>query len=330
LVINQDLNEHLPKTPSHQHRHHHQSIEKVNNCNSVIYRDTARHHSNTFFSSFNNIGQEHQSRTSFAGLPTSTKTSQDSHSKQQLTRSADRLNSKSTRRELRYEEHNDFIPSPLNSIQCHPTIDNYARNLNQSSSSYLYSRQRRSQIEVYQYNSSNLPRPYSYHQPPSSTSDNNFVNMSRSSTDNNETYDKLSDCHSPLTPVENSTVKAPRRIESVYSQFPLSAQQEPVYANTQSLYDNILYPNSSSMKITNREEKKSCASQTQLTWTMATFSSFVDLENQSIIIQQPDPKTLYSIVRTTEQTKRTTPKVNFHRKQNETQTSFAFLVTICR
>ena len=30
---------------------------------------------------------------------------------------------------------------------------------------------------------------------------------------------------------------------------------------------------------------------------MATFSSFVDLENQSVIIQQPDPTTLYSIVR---------------------------------
>ncbi|CAF1099128.1 unnamed protein product [Adineta ricciae] len=30
---------------------------------------------------------------------------------------------------------------------------------------------------------------------------------------------------------------------------------------------------------------------------MATFSSFVDLENQSVIIQQPDPTTLYSVVR---------------------------------
>ena len=29
---------------------------------------------------------------------------------------------------------------------------------------------------------------------------------------------------------------------------------------------------------------------------MATFSSFVDLENQSVIIPQPDPSTLYSIV----------------------------------
>jgi hypothetical protein len=30
---------------------------------------------------------------------------------------------------------------------------------------------------------------------------------------------------------------------------------------------------------------------------MATFSSFVDLENQSVVIPQPDPSTLYSIVR---------------------------------
>jgi hypothetical protein len=126
--------------------------------------------------------------------------------------------------------------------------------------------------------------------------------MSHTSLDNNETYGKLSDCHSPLTPVENSSIKAPRRIEPTYSQFP-TTQQEPVYANTQSLYDNILYPESSTTtKMFNRnekieQEKKSCASQTQLTWTMATFSSFVDLENQSIIIQQPDPSTLFSIVR---------------------------------
>ncbi|CAF1557909.1 unnamed protein product, partial [Adineta ricciae] len=226
---------------------------------------------------------------------------------QHLSRSADRLNSKSSRRELRYEEHNDYIPPPLplNSIQCHPTIDHYARALNQSS--YFYSTHRRSQIEVYQLSSANnrliLPRPYSSNfplSPKNNTSTNipitysstvdNFRTMSQSSLDNNA-YGKLSDCHSPLTPVGNSSVKAPRRIESAYSQFP-TTQQEPVYANTQSLYDNILYPESSSLnKLTNRNEKKSCASQTQLTWTMATFSSFVDLENQSVIIQQPDPTT---------------------------------------
>jgi hypothetical protein len=263
-----------------------------------------------------------------------------------LSRSADRLNSKSTRRELRYEEHNDYIPPPppplLNSIQCHPTIDHYARTLNQSS--YFYSTHRRSQIEVYQLSSPKnhflLPRPYSSNIPfkhsttltnipitYSSTVDNIQI-MSHTSSDNNETYGKLSDCHSPLTPVENSSVKAPRRIESTYSQFP-TTQQEPVYANTQSLYDNIIYPESSS-KMLNRNEKneqgkKSCASQTQLTWTMATFSSFVDLENQSIIIPQPDPSTLHSIVRhhqieltpsaspaTIEHIKRTSPNVCYH------------------
>jgi hypothetical protein len=127
--------------------------------------------------------------------------------------------------------------------------------------------------------------------------------MSKTSSDkNNSAYGKLSDCHSPLTPLENSSVKAPRRIESAYSQFPiLTSPQEPVYANTQSLYDNILYPQSTTKIFnrnnnTNEQEKKSCASQTQLTWTMATFSSFVDLENQSVIVPQPDPTTLYSIV----------------------------------
>ncbi len=232
-----------------------------------------------------------------------------------MSRSADRLNSRSSRRELRYEEHNDYIPPPLplNSIQCHPTIDHYARNLNQSS--YFYSTHRRSQIEVYQLSSTNnrliLPRPYSSNFPLplsnipinipityKSTADN-FRRMSQTSLDNN-TYGKLSECHSPLIPVENSSIKAPRRIEPAYSQFPIT-QQEHIYANTQSLYDNVLYPESTS-KIFNRneknqQEKKSCASQTQLTWTMATFSSFVDLENQSIIIQQPDPTTLYSVVR---------------------------------
>jgi hypothetical protein len=144
--------------------------------------------------------------------------------------------------------------------------------------------------------------------------------MSKTSSDNN-TYGKLSECHSPLIPLENSSIKAPRRIESAYSQFPI---QEPVYANTQSLYDNILYPQST-LKFfdrTNEQEKKSCASQTQLTWTMATFSSFVDLENQTAIIPQPEPDTLYSIVQhyhpepppsaspeTIEQMKKTSPRV---------------------
>ncbi len=255
-----------------------------------------------------------------------------------MSRSADRLNSKSARRELRYEEHNDYIPPPptLNTIQCHPTIDHYARTLNQSS--YFYSTHRRSQIEVYQLPSPNkhsiLPRPYSSNFPLtytttipirySSTVDN-IQTMSQTSPDQNETYGRLSECHSPLIPVENSSVKAPRRIESTYSQFP-TTQPEPVYANTQSLYDNIFYPDSSttatSKLLKNEQEKKSCASQTQLTWTMATFSSFVDLENQSIIIQQPDPATFHSIVRhhqtelppsasqtTIEHIKRTSPSV---------------------
>jgi hypothetical protein len=56
---------------------------------------------------------------------------------------------------------------------------------------------------------------------------------------------------------------------------------------------------------------------------MATFSSFVDLENQSVIIPQPDPNTLYSIVQhyhthpppsasseTIEQMKRISPNVS--------------------
>lgn len=122
----------------------------------------------------------------------------------------------------------------------------------------------------------------------SSDSKNNNNNNNSSSE-----YGKLSDCHSPLIPLENSSVKTPRRIESSYSQFPI--QPEPIYANTQSLYDNIVYPQSVANK-SSQQEKKSCASQTQLTWTMATFSSFVDLENQSVIIPQPDPTTLYSLV----------------------------------
>ncbi|CAF2721331.1 unnamed protein product [Rotaria sp. Silwood2] len=313
------------KISSHQHRHHHQSNDKVNNSNSVIYRDASNRYSNTFLPSTRyEKGGQHQSQTSIAAIPSTTNTSQHTHQKQQarqLSRSADRLNSKSSRRELRYEEHNDYIPPPppLNSIQCHPTIDHYARTLNQSS--YFCSTHRRSQIEVYQLsterNRLTLPRPYSSNIPftQNTTLTNipitysytidNIPIMSQTSSDNNNTYGKLSDCHSPLTPVENSSVKAPRRIEITYSQFPTTTtttQEEPVYANTQSLYDNILYPESSSKSKTlnrnekNKLEKKSCASQTQLTWTMATFSSFVDLENQSIIIQQPDPTTLYSII----------------------------------
>ncbi|CAF1353310.1 unnamed protein product [Rotaria sordida] len=316
------------KISSHQHRHHHQSNDKVNNSNSVIYSDTSNNrYSNTLLPSIRHEkGGQHQSQTSIVATPSTTNTSQHIHQKQQvrqLSRSADRLNSKSSRRELRYEEHNDYIPPPapppppLNSIQCHPTIDHYARTLNQSS--YFYSTHRRSQIEVYQLSTEKnrliLPRPYSSNIP--FTHNTILTNipitysytvgdipiMSQTSSDNNnDTYGKLSDCHSPLIPVENSSIKAPRRIETAYSQFPITTQQEPVYANTQSLYDNILFPESSlKSKILNRnekyeQEKKSCASQTQLTWTMATFSSFVDLENQSIVVQQPDPATLYSIV----------------------------------
>ena len=244
-----------------------------------------------------------------------------------MSRSADRLHSKASRRELRYEEHNDYIPpSPppltttLNSIRCHPTIDHYARTLNQSS--YFYSTHRRSQIEAYPLSTSNsrslLPRPYSSNIPISyHTTQSHLIpttysstrprtrSMSQQATDNENTYGKLSECHSPLIPLENSAVKAPRRIETAYSQFPTasSTHPEPVYANTQSLYDNILYPTASKVIQRNdksildsNQEKKSCASQTQLTWTMATFSSFVDLENQSIVIPQTDPATLYSIV----------------------------------
>ncbi|CAF3486666.1 unnamed protein product [Rotaria socialis] len=329
-ISNENQEKFSSKISTHQHRHHHQSIDKVNNSNSVIYCDTSNRHSNTFFPSTRyEQGGQHRSETLIAVIPSATDTSQQTHHKQQarqLSRSADRLNSKSSRRELRYEEHNDYISSPpsssqlqppplLNSIQCHPTIDHYARSLNQSS--YFYSTHRRSQIEVYQLptekNRVVLPRPYSSNFPfthntiltnipitYSHTVDNIPI-MSQTPPDNTATYEKLFECHSPLVPVENSSVKPPRRIESPYSQFP-TTQQEPVYANTQSLYDNIIYPEgSSSSKISNRnekkcQEKKSCASQTQLTWTMATFSSFVDLENQSIVIQQPDPATLYSIV----------------------------------
>jgi hypothetical protein len=139
-----------------------------------------------------------------------------------------------------------------------------------------------------------------------------------SKNNDNETYGKLSECHSPLTPLENSLVKAPRRIESIYGQFPttISPLQEAIYANTQSLYDNILYPQTTSIRTECRpalfgqqKEKKSCASQTQLTWTMATFSSFVDLENQSVIIPQPDPSALYSIVQHQSTPSSTSPEI---------------------
>ncbi|CAF1308370.1 unnamed protein product [Adineta steineri] len=299
-TIDQNSNENQDE-PRYKTSFHHQSNEKVNNINPVVYRNNTRRYSNTFFNSARYGGP----RTSIAVIPSSTtintlQQKQPSH----LSRSVDRLsNNKSSRRELRYEEHDDYIP-PLNSIQCHPTLDHYAKNLNQPT--YFTSNHRRSQIETYQLSSINnrlvLPRPYSSNIPisyslqamPKTVADNNN-NKNKNNNNNNNTYGKLSECHSPLTPLENSSVKAPRRIESAYSQFPV---QEPVYANTQSLYDNILYPQTTS-KVLNKigeQQKKSCASQTQLTWTMATFSSFVDLENQSIIIPQPDPNTLYSVV----------------------------------
>lgn len=212
-----------------------------------------------------------------------------------MSRSVDRLHSKSHHRELRYEEHDDYIPPPpLQSIQCHPTIDHYKKSLNPST--YFSSNNRRSQIETYQQSSINdsliLKRPYSTNIPLSYS----IPIISKTAMDNNHAYGKLSECHSPLIPLENSSIKTPRRIESAYGQFPV---QEPIYANTQSLYDNILYPQATTTTVLNKNserEKKSCASQTQLTWTMATFSSFVDLENQSVIIPQPDPNTVYSIV----------------------------------
>ncbi|CAF4460681.1 unnamed protein product, partial [Rotaria magnacalcarata] len=72
---------------------------------------------------------------------------------------------------------------------------------------------------------------------------------------NNSAYEKLSECHSSLIPLGNSSVKAPRRIESAYSQFPI--QPEPVYANTQSLYDNIVFPQSvSKIPNINLEQEK--------------------------------------------------------------------------
>ncbi|CAF0747099.1 unnamed protein product [Rotaria sp. Silwood1] len=293
--IGQNPEGNLSRTTSHHH-HHHQSNDKVNNSNPILYRDNSRRYSNPFFTSARFSG----TRTSIAAIPTTTTTTastlntiqkkQSTH----LSHSVDRLHNKSHRRELRYEEHDDYIPPPLHSIQCHPTIDHYKKSLNQST--YFSSNHRRSQIETYQLSSLNnrlvLPRPYSSNIPIS----HSISIMSKTSSDNNNAYGKLSECHIPLIPLENSSIKAPRRIESAYSQFP--TQQEPIYANTQSLYDNILYPQSVS-NVSNKtyeQEKKSCASQTQLTWTMATFSSFVDLENQSIIIPQPDPTTLYSVV----------------------------------
>ncbi|CAF1670925.1 unnamed protein product, partial [Adineta ricciae] len=114
-VANENQERNLPKTSSHHHRHHHQSNDKVNNSNSVIYRDTSRRYSNTIFSSIRcggGVEGQHQSRTSIAGIPSTSKSSEKQQA-QHLSRSADRLNSKSSRRELRYEEHNDYIPPPL-------------------------------------------------------------------------------------------------------------------------------------------------------------------------------------------------------------------------
>ena len=311
----------LSRTSSH--RHHHQSNDKVNNSSTVLYRSNSRRYSNPFFTSTRNLG----ARTSIVGVPTTTITAasptlvhtsqhiQPAKQPAQLSRSVDRLNNKSQRRELRYEEHDDYIPPPLHSIQCHPTNEHYAKDLNQST--YLSTGHRRSQIEVYPHppllsaqTRPVLPRPYPSNTPLShSTTLADFSSMSKGTSERNSsqhTYGRLSDCHSALAPLENSAVKAPRRIESAYGQFPTltSTSQEPLYANTQSLYDNILYPQSTSKSpahphshaAKHEHEKKSCASQTQLTWTMATFSSFVDLENQSVIIPQPDPTTLYSIV----------------------------------
>ncbi|CAF2408227.1 unnamed protein product [Rotaria sp. Silwood2] len=294
----------LSRTTSNYHHHHQQSNDKVNNSNTVLYRENSRRYSNPFFTSARFSG----ARTSIAAIPTTTitttaaivptlATSQQKQSTH-LSRSVDRLHNKSHRRELRYEEHDDYIPPPLHSIQCHPTIDHYRKSLNQST--YFSSNHRRSQIDTYQLSSLNnrliLPRPYSSNIPISQSIQIMSKTSSDNNNNNNNAYGKLSDCHIPLIPLENSSVKAPRRIESAYSQFP--TQPEPIYANTQSLYDNILYPQSVS-NVSNKtyeQEKKSCASQTQLTWTMATFSSFVDLENQSVIIPQPDPSTLYSVV----------------------------------
>ena len=221
-------------------------------------------------------------------LVSTTRNTCHSHS---LSRSADRLNSKAHRRELRYEEHHDYIPVSLKSS----------------------SHRRSEQIELINHQTTRpfSSRPYSSHIPIEFSSFH--FDMSRRTADQESSYGRLSECHSPLIPLENSAVKAPRRIESAYSQFPTNSgtTQEPVYANTQSLYDNILYPTGS--KVSGRTENKSCASQTQLTWTMATFSSFVDLENQSIIIPQTDPTTLYSIIPPStieQQIKRVSPNVS--------------------
>ncbi|CAF4793435.1 unnamed protein product, partial [Rotaria magnacalcarata] len=305
----------ISRTTSQKYQHLHQSNDRVHNSNTVLHRDNSRRYSNPFFTSARYSGTHTSvgaiptgatttTATATATTTTTTTTLNTSQAKQtaNLSRSVDRLHSKAHRRELRYEEHDDYIPPPpLHSIQCHPTIDHYRRSLNQST--YFASTHRRSQIDTYKLSSINnrlvLPRPYSTNIPIS----HSIQIMSKTSSDNtnnnnnNSAYEKLSECHSSLIPLGNSSVKAPRRIESAYSQFPI--QPEPVYANTQSLYDNIVFPQSVS-KIPNinlEQEKKSCASQTQLTWTMATFSSFVDLENQSIVIPQPDPNTIYSIVK---------------------------------
>lgn len=231
----------------------------------------------------------------------------------QLSRSVDRLTQKAQRRELRYEEHDDYKPSPLRAIRCQPTDDQFAKNLNQDFKA-VPSVDHRSHIDNNSRETSrrlSLPRSYPKNLTlPQSQTFGNFQTMSTTNRDENQShpYGKLSDCYTPEARLETNPIKAPRRVETNYGQFPTSIPitQEPIYANTQSLYDNILYPQTSSLPaaripqtnlvLKNDQKKRSCASQTQLTWTMATFSSFVDLENQSIIIPQPDPTTLFSIV----------------------------------
>ncbi|CAF4760906.1 unnamed protein product, partial [Rotaria socialis] len=158
----------ISRTTSQKHQHLHQSNDRVNNSNIVLRRDNSRRYSNSFFTSARYSGIH----TSVSAIPTGTTTTatastlNTSQAKQptNLSRSVDRLHSKAHRRELRYEEHDDYIPPPpLHSIQCHPTIDHYRRSLNQST--YFSSTHRRSQIDTYKLSSINnrlvLPRPYS-------------------------------------------------------------------------------------------------------------------------------------------------------------------------
>ncbi|CAF4272450.1 unnamed protein product, partial [Rotaria magnacalcarata] len=86
LVISAISNENQEKFSSKisTHRHHHQSIDKVNNSNSVIYCDTSTRHSSTFFPSTRyEQGGQHQSETLRAVIPSATNTSQQTHHKQQ-------------------------------------------------------------------------------------------------------------------------------------------------------------------------------------------------------------------------------------------------------